>query len=95
MPRRESDSVVTDCMGSLMVVRGRVQNGVIVLDEGMQIPEGEEVTVLATATAPACARVAGSRHHSILDIATVDLGCIIQPLSSDDDLLGEMLDGRP
>ncbi len=32
--------------------------------------------------------------HSVLDIAPVSLGRLIRPLSSDDDLLGEMLDGR-
>ena len=31
-----------------MVVRGHVQNGVIVLDEGVQLPEGHQVTVVAS-----------------------------------------------
>jgi hypothetical protein len=30
-----------------MVVRGHVQNGVVVLDDGVRLPEGQEVTVLA------------------------------------------------
>lgn len=30
-----------------MVVRGRVRNGVVVLDDGAQLPEGQEVTVMA------------------------------------------------
>jgi hypothetical protein len=29
-----------------MVVRGRVQNGVIVLQDGLSLPEGAEVSVL-------------------------------------------------
>jgi hypothetical protein len=36
-----------------------------------------------------------SRGHSILDIQPVSLGSVLSPLSSDDDLLGEMLEGRP
>jgi hypothetical protein len=43
-----------------MVARGRVQNGVVVLDNGVRLPEGQEVTVL----------------------------------TPDDDLLGDMLEGR-
>jgi hypothetical protein len=30
-----------------MVAKGRVQNGVVVLAEGVHLPEGQEVTVLA------------------------------------------------
>lgn len=32
--------------------------------------------------------------HSVLDIPTVSVGEILQPLTRDDDLLGEMLEGR-
>jgi len=32
--------------------------------------------------------------HGILDIAPVKLGRVLQPVTSDDDLLGEMLEGR-
>ena len=35
-----------------MVARGRVQDGVVVLDNGVRLPEGQEVTVLAHATVP-------------------------------------------
>ncbi len=31
-----------------MVVRGRVQHGVVVLADGVRLPEGQEVTVLAS-----------------------------------------------
>ena len=31
-----------------MVARGRVQDGVVVLDNGVRLPEGQEVTVLRT-----------------------------------------------
>jgi hypothetical protein len=33
-------------------------------------------------------------RHSVLDIEPVDLGGILWPLGPDDDILGEMLEGR-
>ena len=77
-----------------MVARGRVQDGVVVLDNGVRLPEGQEVTVLAHATVPPAPRIEGSQSHRVLDIATVSLGSVIGPQTSDDDLLGEMLEGR-
>ena len=71
-----------------MVARGRVQNGVVVLADGVQLPEGQEVTVLAPPPA-------GSTEHSILDIPSVSLGSVLRPFGADDDLLEEMLEGRP
>ncbi len=68
-----------------MVIRGHVQNGVVVLDEGVQLPEGQEVTVSVAAK---------QGTHSVLDIPPVSVGAILRPLTSDDDLLGEMLEGR-
>jgi hypothetical protein len=70
-----------------MIARGRVHNGVVVLEGGVRLPEGQEVTVLA----PAPAAPAG---HSILDIQPVNLGSVVGPGTADDDLLGEMLEGR-
>ena len=32
--------------------------------------------------------------HSVLDIKPVSLGGVLRPFSSEDDLLGEMLEGR-
>jgi hypothetical protein len=78
-----------------MLAHGRVQNGVVVLDNGVRLPEGQEVTVLAHATVPPASRMEGSQSHSVLDIATVSLGSVLRPLTSDEDLLGEMLEGRP
>ena len=78
-----------------MIARGRVQNGVVVLDNGVRLPEGQEVTVLAHSAAPPSSGMEGSRTHTLLDIATVSLGSVRRPLTSDDDLLGEMLEGRP
>jgi len=70
-----------------MVVRGRVKDGVVVLPEGVHLPEGQEVTVVgppANATAT----------HGVLDIPPVSVGAVLRPFDRDDDLLGEMLEGR-
>jgi hypothetical protein len=40
------------------------------------------------------ARPDAARLHSILDIPPVSVGAVLIPLSSDDDLLDEMLDRR-
>lgn len=70
-----------------MIARGLVQNGVVVLAEGLRLPEGQEVTVLAPA-------LPNSAAHGILDIPSVSLGSVVRPFPADDDLLGEMLEGR-
>jgi len=49
----------------------------------------QEVAVLVPA-----ARPAGPELNSILDIAPVSLGVLLSPLTAEDDLLGEMLDGE-
>jgi len=72
-----------------MVTSGHVKNGVIVLNNGVQLPEGQEVTVLLPA-----AWSVGPQQHSILDIAPVSLGVLLRPLIDYDDLLGEMLENR-
>jgi hypothetical protein len=72
-----------------------VQNGVVVLDEAVRLPDGQEVTVLAPGAAPAAPPKQGSRSHSLLDAPPVSLGPVLRPLTADDDLLGEMLEGRP
>lgn len=70
-----------------MVARGRIRNGVVVLESGAPFPEGQEVTVLARGTTT-------PQSHSILDIGPVSLGAVLRPLLAGDDLLGEMLDAR-
>ena len=35
-----------------------------------------------------------TRPHSVVDIPTVHVGRVLHPISSDDDLLGEMLEFR-
>jgi hypothetical protein len=70
-----------------MVVRGRVQKGVVVLEDGVRLPEGQEVTVL---TPP----LSGTTGHSVLDIPPISVGSVLRPFTESDDLLGEMLEGR-
>jgi hypothetical protein len=78
-----------------MLARGRVQNGVVVLDNGVRLPEGQEVTVLAPDTVASGAPMEGPPPpHSVLDIASVRLGPVRRTLNADDDLLGEMLEDR-
>lgn len=77
-----------------MVARGRVQNGVVVLEEGVHFPEGQEVTVLESSTAPVLPSAPRAPSHSVLDIPVVSLGPVLRTRTADDDLLGEMLDGR-
>jgi hypothetical protein len=70
-----------------MVAQGRVQNGVVVLADGVRLPEGQNVTVLALPAARANA-------HSALDIPPISLGTVLGAVAADDDLLAEMLEGR-
>ena len=78
-----------------MVARGRVQNGVVVLEEGVRLPDGLEVTVIGGGGVPATPSEEGvPRAHSVLDIPAVSLGSLLQPSVPEDDLLGEMLEGR-
>jgi hypothetical protein len=78
--------------GCYMVARGHVQNGVVVLDDGVRLPEGQEVTVLGTAMASAAPQNA-VRPHSVLDIPPASLGAVLS-VPGADDLLGEMLEDR-
>jgi hypothetical protein len=70
-----------------MVAWGRVQNGVVVLADGVSLPEGQQVAVLA-------ASPSGSKTHSILDIPAISLGAVAGSFPADEDLLDEMLEGR-
>jgi hypothetical protein len=72
-----------------MITGGHVINGVIVLNNGVQLSEGQEVTVLVPA-----AWSTDPQRHSILDIAPVSLGVLLRPLTDEEDLLGEMLENR-
>lgn len=77
-----------------MVAHGHVKNGVVILDGGVRLPEGQHVAVLAIAEPPVTPLREHKQPHSILDIPPVSVGAVLRPLTSDDDLLGEMLEGR-
>jgi len=77
-----------------MVAHGRVKNGVVILDGGVRLPEGQYVAVQAIAAPPGGPATDFAQPHSILDIPPVSVGAVLRPLTSDDDLLGEMLEGR-
>lgn len=74
-----------------MTARGHVQNGVVVLEDGVRLPEGQPV--LVTSGEPSAAARSDVRH-SLLDIPPVSVGAVLRDLSSDDDLLDEMLADR-
>jgi len=76
-----------------MVARGRVQNGVVVLDEGVRLPEGQEVIVLGREPATTTPLSQGSPPHNVLDIPVVSLGPVLRMRIAEDDLLDEMRDG--
>ena len=75
-----------------MVTRGHIQNGVVVLDEGVRLPEGLEVTVVTPDKTAALNR--GQGPHSVLDIPTFSVGAVLRPFTRDDDFFDEMLEGR-
>lgn len=70
-----------------MVVAGRVQNGVVVLENGVKLEEGQEVKVIASEPSK-------QGKHSVLDIPTFSVGEILVSDIKGDDLLGEMLEDR-
>ena len=70
-----------------MVTQGRVLNGVVVLADGVRLPEGQDVTIFAPSPSV-------SKTHSILDIPTVSLGSLQRPFADGEGLLDEMLEGR-
>jgi hypothetical protein len=73
-----------------MVARGHVKSGVVVLDDGVRLPEGQKVTVLTQEASPSGA----FSPHSLMDILPVSLGPLLRTPTDEDDLLGEMLEGR-
>jgi hypothetical protein len=63
----------------------------------LQLPDAQRRELLheiERAHSTDVARATGPKPHSILDVPPVSLGAVLRPLTSDDDLLGEMLEGR-
>lgn len=70
-----------------MVIAGKVQNGIIVLEGDVKLPEGQEVTVIPSEPVK-------RGTHSVLDIPTVSVGEILVADIKGDDILGEMLEDK-
>ncbi len=68
------------------VVDAIYEDGVLKPDRPLPLKDHERVQVTVEGTAPT---------HSILDIRPVSLGQVLRPPLPVDDLLGEMLEGRP
>ena len=59
------------------------------------LPQDQKWTLLTWLAGQLHEQAAGSAtEHSVLDIPTVSLGTMRRPISSEDDLLGEMLEDR-
>lgn len=68
------------------VVEAIYENGVLKLEQPLPLKDRERVRVTVQSLA--------HEGHSVLDIRPVSLGKVLSPPSPDDDLLGEMLEGR-
>jgi hypothetical protein len=78
-----------------MTIRGRVKGGVVIIEDGAHLPEGQEVTIVAPDASGVTAPSESPARHRVLDIPPVSLGRVLRPLTANDDLLGEMLEDRP
>lgn len=68
------------------VVDATYENGVLKLERPLPLKDREKVRVTVETFARG--------GHSLLDIRPISLGKVLTPLTKDDDLLGEMLEGR-
>ncbi|MCE9547209.1 MAG: antitoxin family protein [Planctomycetia bacterium] len=68
------------------IVDAVYENGVLKLEHPLPLKNQEKVRVTIESIAVGT--------HRVLDIQPISVGRILHPLSSDDDLLGEMLEGR-
>jgi hypothetical protein len=75
-----------------MELEGVIHGGAIVPDNPLSLTDGTRVRVKVS-PAPEVGDRSRPRH-SVLDIAPVSLGSVVSTQSPDDDLLGEMLEGR-
>ncbi|MGO9471121.1 MAG: hypothetical protein ACLQIB_28640 [Isosphaeraceae bacterium] len=66
-------------------------------DAILQLPDAQRRELLdeiERVPSPDVARAAAPKSHSILDIPPVRVGAVLRPQTSEDDLLGEMLEDR-
>lgn len=68
------------------ILEATYDNGVLKLDQPLPLKDQEKVRVTVESLTPG--------QHSLLDIQPVSLGGLLTPAATDDDLLGEMLEGR-
>jgi predicted DNA-binding antitoxin AbrB/MazE fold protein len=68
------------------IVDANYENGVLKLEQPLPLKDQEKVRVTVE-------RLDGERH-SVPDIRPISLGEVLSPLTADDDLLSEMLEGR-
>ena len=68
-------------------VEATYESGVLKLDCPLPLKDHEKVRVTVEGL--------GTGRHSVLDIRPVSLGQARPPAGPDDDLLGDMLEGRP
>jgi len=69
------------------IVEATYENGVLKLVQPLPLKDQERVRVTVESLS--------AGDHSILDIRPVSLGQVLCPAAQDQDLLGEMLEGRP
>jgi predicted DNA-binding antitoxin AbrB/MazE fold protein len=69
------------------VVEATYEDGVLKLDRPLPLKDREKVRVTVESLTTA--------GHSVLEIPPIKLGQVLRPPARDDDLLGEMLEGRP
>ncbi|MDA1050974.1 MAG: antitoxin family protein [Planctomycetota bacterium] len=68
------------------IVEATYENGVLKLAQALPLNDREKVRVTIERL--------GRGAHSVFDIRPISLGQVLRPLTRDDDVLGEMLEGR-
>jgi hypothetical protein len=69
-----------------MIARGHVKNGVIVLDEGVQLPEGQTVTVVTPALDEVSGPITVSKERQEAALQLIGILKTDQPPPSDEEV---------
>ena len=78
-------------MATVEITLEQLRNAILQLPDPQRRELLEEIERFPSTNAE---RPAAPKPHSILDIPPVHVGAVLRPLISDDDRLGEMLEGR-
>ena len=78
-------------MATVELALEQLRNAILQLPDAQRRELLDEIDRVPSTDA---ARAAAPKPHSILDIPHVRVGAVLRPLTSDDDLLAEMLEGR-